>query len=138
MLERSLESLRKEGYRITPVRRAILETLIVTKKPLAVENILASLSKKGLRPNKTTVYRELGMLAEEGLVIEVRLASDRRMYEATSSGHHHHLICTACERIEDVEMKEDLHAHERKIGRDTSFRVTGHSLEFFGLCKKCQ
>lgn len=138
MTEETIQSLRKQGYRITPIREALLSVLQSVGKPASVEFLLQGLAHKKMRPNKTTIYRELVVLGEAGLVREVRIGSSRRVYEITTLGHHHHLVCTKCDSVEDVSMAHDMDRYEKKIENNTSFKIVEHSLEFFGLCVRCQ
>lgn len=107
-------------------------------KPLSVDGIIKKLGQKKLYPNKTTVYRELGVLVLGSFVKEIQIGTRSRMYEVASLGHHHHLVCTKCEMIEDVSIKNEMVVFEKNIIKKTSFRILDHSLEFFGLCAKCQ
>ncbi|MEK7636209.1 MAG: Fur family transcriptional regulator [Patescibacteria group bacterium] len=138
MIEKVIKALKNSGYRITPIRRALFEILITSKKPISVDGLIRSLAKKGMKPNKTTIYRELASLKTGGFIKEVQFKSDCRMYEITSLGHHHHLVCTKCNTIEDVRMENDMKQYEKKIYKKMAFKIFEHSLEFFGLCRKCQ
>jgi hypothetical protein len=61
-----------------------------------------------------------------------------KRYELLQEGHHHHVICSKCRKVQDVVLKVDLDAEEHKIQKDTGFKIQSHSLEFFGLCTDCQ
>ncbi len=52
--------------------------------------------------------------------------------------HHHHMICTTCRAIRCVEMANDLDTLEAEIFTKFKFKVESHTLEFFGVCQKCQ
>lgn len=138
MLEEHIGTLKEGGFRITPVRRAILELLVGAKKPISAEELLKRLGSMNLSPNKTTVYRELDFLEAQKLIRSLSLNPERRMYEITGAGHHHHLMCMKCEQVEDVAMEDDMKAYEKRLGKKSSFKILDHSLEFFGLCKNCQ
>ncbi|MFZ2831793.1 MAG: Fur family transcriptional regulator [Minisyncoccia bacterium] len=138
MIDETLQTLKEQGYRITKTRKAVLEILVASAKPLSADDLIKCLSKKKLHPNKTTIYRELDSLSAGGFVKEIQLGFGRRMYEVTSLGHHHHLVCTSCEKVEDVSMENDMAIYEKSIMKKTSFKVSSHSLEFFGLCAGCQ
>ncbi len=138
MIDDTLRVLREKGYRITSTRKAVLETFVDEAKPISAEGLIKNLARKKLYPNKTTIYRELDTLRAGGFIKEVQLGLDRRVYEVTSLGHHHHLICTKCDCIEDIHMENDMIAYERNIMKKKSFKVFDHSLEFFGLCARCQ
>lgn len=132
-----LEELRKQGYRITNVRKALLLLLAKSKTPLSADEIREELKSKKLQVNKTTVYRELDFLKEQGITQEVEFGDKKKRYEILSS-HHHHVVCVECKKVEDVNLQSDLDAAEKKIAWQKNFKVLNHSLEFFGLCSECK
>lgn len=132
-----LKDLKSQGFKNTKVRQAIIEILMSSDAPLSIADIILSLSKKGLRPNKTTVYREITFLKNLDSLQEVDFGDGKKMYEI-SSVHHHHIRCIKCNLIKEVPMEQDLNATEQKILKKMGFKPIGHSLEFFGLCQRCQ
>ena len=133
-----LSSLKERGYRFTKIRKAILDLLIKSSKPLSSLHLQKMLSEHKVAANKTTVYRELTFLKNQSVVRELRLGDNVKRYEMISGDHHHHVICLSCERVEDVDLQKDLDAEEEAIEQHKDFKILTHSLEFFGLCKKCQ
>lgn len=136
--ETSLNQLRRQGHRMTKVRAAIVQVLSGHELPLAVGELTGAMKKMGLRPNKTTIYRELAFLIEAGLVVEVDLGEGKKRYESGAKGHHHHLFCLNCHTIEEVHLDAHLGEHEDAIAKEHNFQVVRHSLEFYGLCERCQ
>jgi len=90
---------------------------------------------KKLSVNKTTVYRQLEKYVAEGKIIEVELGDGKKRFELKNLDHHHHLICDVCGCIEDIELNEGGLMDE--INKKSKFKVEKHSLEFFGVCNKC-
>lgn len=133
-----IKSLKEKGHKITEARIAICKTLEVGSRPLSVQDILAILSKKKIMADKTTVYREIAFLLREGLIVEIRFQDRKKRYEVAEQDHHHHVVCTSCDSVEDVEIEDDLEKQERVIARQKGFKILSHSLEFFGLCESCQ
>ncbi len=125
------------SFKITKVRSAMLALLAETSTPLSITEILLQLKKEDLSPNKTTIYRELEFLTNLGLVSDVDFGDGKKRYEE-SGEHHHHIICVNCKTIKDVKMDKDLDEFSAKIAKQAGFKPVGHSLEFFGLCSKCQ
>lgn len=133
-----LQSLRSRGERLTPIRRTIVELFSTHHMPLAPQEMLALLKKHKHRVNKTTVYRQLEALVELKVIHPIYFADRITRYElAEVHGHHHHLVCVQCGRVEDVSFPSDLETQEKAISRKYRFKVLQHSLEFFGLCKRC-
>jgi Fe2+ or Zn2+ uptake regulation protein len=138
-MKQTLELLKQHGARLTKTRLAVLEIFFRHSQPFSVAEILVSLKKQGIVVNKTTVYREMEFLLEKGIVTAVFIDEKHTKYEL-NLGHHHHLVCRNCGNIEEVEMKEieDLFdVVEKKLKQKMKFTNISHSLEFFGICKKC-
>lgn len=132
-----LADLKSSGHKMTPVRKSLIEVLLNSDTPLSIEEIGNLLESKDLTPNKTTLYREVEFLKEQGLLQEVNFSEGKKRYEI-SKDHHHHIICINCQTIKDVSMEQDLNQKEREIIQKMGFKPIGHSLEFFGLCQNCQ
>jgi Fur family ferric uptake transcriptional regulator len=136
-LEDIVDQLREKGNKITSIRRAVLEILIKETKPLAAGDIIALLKRYQLEPHKTTVYRELDFLIDKQLIREVVFDDGQIRYEKFEPGHFHHLICLSCKKVDKIELSDDLDKEEKTIERKMRFKVKRHSLEFYGVCSKC-
>lgn len=106
--------------------------------PLSAAEILAGLARRRMIVNKTTVYRELDLLSGAGVLRELQFGDRKKRYEVAPEGHHHHLVCMECHRVEDIELPRDLDLQERQIERQKKFKILNHTLEFFGTCRDCQ
>ncbi|OGE83873.1 MAG: hypothetical protein A3B23_01310 [Candidatus Colwellbacteria bacterium RIFCSPLOWO2_01_FULL_48_10] len=104
-------------------------------KPLTVADILGILRLKKLRPNKTTIYRQLEKMTRAKDLEHVHFESRGLGYEKARE-HHHHLICNSCEKIEDLVIKDEQKMFDRLLGRK-EFKAQEHHLEIFGLCMAC-
>ena len=133
-----VEGLRARGFRITVAREAILEIFSREHAPLSATDIREALLREHVTLDKVTVYRELDFLEAQGITCLVQLQDGHRRYELASLEHHHHLICETCHCVEDVHVQENFSAQEQTILEAKRFKILRHSLEFFGLCKKCQ
>lgn len=134
-----LSRLSDSGFRLTPVRKLVVEYVAGTATPVTAEDFIVFLEDKGLSPNRTTVYRELDFLQAQDVIQELDFGEGKKRYELASHAHHHHLICTNCTVIEEVQVRESgLEKQEEQFLKANGFKVTRHMLEFFGLCKNCQ
>ena len=133
-----LSALKAAGGRMTRVRVAAVEAFARRGAPMTAQELGAALASRGLKVNKTTLYREIEFLKDKGSVVEIVFGDRSARYELKDDGHHHHVVCVKCDRVVDVELDRDLDAHERAIARKTGFAVQRHSLEFFGLCPTCK
>jgi len=132
-----VQQLRTEGHRITPIRNRILDILSKNTEPISALDLIADFKSSNLNVNKTTIYREIEFLLGKNLINEVEFGDGKKRYEM-DNGHHHHLVCLKCGKVEDVSLETDLSSEEKKIEKETGFKVESHSLEFFGICKTCQ
>ena len=135
-MKTSREFLKTRGLRETRARVAILGVFLAAPSPVSVPDVLSALSESGQVFNKTTLYRELEFLMAEGIV-SLALALGSCQYYELSREHHHHLVCTSCGDIQDIEAREDLCRFEHELWHEKGFRVARHSMEFFGVCQKC-
>ncbi len=132
-----LTDLKSRGHSLTKARKALVELLDVSQKPLSAMDLVAVLFERGLKVNKTTVYRELKFLVEQGLICEIDLGEGNKRYEAVPTSHHHHIVCQQCNAVTCLDMEDELHLMEQQITDRTGFVIAGHDLKFFGLCPTC-
>ena len=126
------KTLHQKGLRLTEQRKRILALL--TSQPKSATEILKS-SGQGI--DKATVYRTLDCLVKLGLAGKIQFKEKQSKYELlTDADHHHHAVCDNCGSIEDIALKESQMLE--KLKQQTDFKIKSHSLEFFGLCIKCQ
>jgi len=94
----------------------------------------------------TTVYRTLDVLSDIGLVYKFDFGDGRARYELAEGpkgiNHHHHLVCTSCNRVVDYtdfidEEVELLKETEKGLSKKYDFRITNHLIQFYGLCGSC-
>ncbi len=131
------EQLRAKGFRITGSRLKLLELLYEARKPLSIQKILELW--RGHLPNQTTLYRTLTDLAAAGIVRRADLNTGTAHFEYTPDHpHHHHIVCTNCDTIEDVEHCS-IDTIQKQLIRDSKHfkKVYSHTLEFFGRCESC-
>ena len=134
------DTLREAGYKATPGRIALLKLLKTAKEPLSIQEIIKKAEKKlgRVAVDQATVYRMLAVLEKIGAVKQVNLRHGHADYEFVDPKDHHHIICVVCKRVEDLEDIDTPDLSSRALRQATSFaKVTAHSLEFFGICKKC-
>jgi Fur family transcriptional regulator, ferric uptake regulator len=130
--------LREQSRKITGPRQAILEILHAHPHPLTNKEILAALPKGDC--DLATVYRSMHLLESIGLVKRFDFGDGTARYELVGDGddgHHHHLICTQCSEVVEIEecFPQEL---EARIAEKNGFKSITHKLEFFGLCPECQ
>jgi Fe2+ or Zn2+ uptake regulation protein len=134
-IEHTTESkyqLKTGGLKVTSARLDLLDALKHAKKPLSVKELAKKLGGVDL----VTLYRNIEALENLGAVKKINLNSREAYYELAGGKHHHHIICTNCGKLADVEVNE-MNLNKNFLKKHGFAKVTGHSLEFFGLCKAC-
>jgi len=130
--------LRRQARKITGPRQAILNVLRKQAHPMSSREIFAALSKGDC--DLATVYRSIRLLEGMGMVKRFDFGDGTARYELLregDDGHHHHLVCTRCTEIVEVEecFIRDL---EGRIATHNGYKAVTHKLEFFGICPACQ
>jgi len=125
------------NLRATPARIVVLRLLEKVKQPIDVNTVLNLVNKEGVKTDPATIFRIMNILTKKGIAMSIQFQEGKMRYELTKRMHHHHLVCEACGRIEDVS-SQVIPALEKEIQNKHNFLVKRHSLEFFGLCKGCQ
>ena len=133
------EGLKATGRRLTRTRRAVLSVLERAKYPLSASDLFDRLQKAQISIDLVTVYRTLSVLKELELVSQLELHQEGQFRYEIREGreHHHHIRCRTCGKIADL-LLCPLKKLQALIEKETQFIVNEHSLEFSGLCPKCQ
>ena len=137
MSEISKQILSDHKVSITNPRILVLEALLDSKNPLTVDELQSKLSGSVA---KSTLYRVLNDLKKIKILHEFTSPDNSTVVELLleDHSHHHHLFCSDCGEIIDVEMSgefENLLAKEiKKIEKQFNFLIQDHRVEMFGVC----
>ncbi len=137
ILESHLSRWKSKGYRMTKNRAALLDLFLKEKIPLSIQEIQKKLKQKKHTADPSTIYREIEFLIQEKVIQELTLKERKRLFELSFKDHHHHLFCLKCEKIQEIEMNDELSKLEEKIEKENDFQIESHTLDFFGTCAKC-
>jgi len=122
--------------RMTRQRRVILEELSAPGRHPTADAVYQHVRRKIPNISLGTVYRNLEILSQAGMVKKLHIGSGQKRYERALRKHYH-VRCTCCGCISDVPSEPfgDL----EQTARDSSgFEITGLELEFEGLCRECR
>jgi Fur family ferric uptake transcriptional regulator len=126
--------------RSTHPRQAIAESLINlgrTGAAFSADDLLKRLRRTNPRIGRATVYRSIEKLARMKVLDRIDFADGTHFFRLCGSeSHHHHLACTKCHRVVDLDFclqDEQIAA----IGKRESFAIKDHAITLFGLCKDC-
>ena len=131
-------ALRNRGFRLTAPRHALLEVVRGIRTHPTAEEVHRLVSRRAPRVSLATVYRNLRLLVDAGLLGE--LPGPRARFDANTRAHHH-FTCLHCGRIADVEAPV-AEPHSRALSRRVEARmgltITHQRIDFFGRCWKCR
>ena len=122
-------------YRYSRQRERILEVLRSTQSHPTATWLYDTIKSEFPRLSLGTVYRNLAILVDQGLVQKIDAGSTFDRFEAKTEPHYH-LICRKCGKIEDFE-KLFFPEIDEEISRSTDFDIEGHRIDFFGTCSDC-
>lgn len=125
------------GVRATPQRLLVLQTLAAEPHDATAQEIHARLREGKNRIGLATVYRALAVLKRRGVVDELSHRAGESCYRLCQPGHHHHMVCERCHRVEELEgcgVDDWIAQASRRHG----FQVASHTVEVFGLCAVCR
>ncbi len=128
--------IRGAGLRVTATRVAVLEAL--RDRPHATaDDVFARLVGSLPGTSKQSVYNALGDFADAGLARRIEPAGHSGTFELRVGDNHHHVVCTRCGRIDDVDCVVGaapcLHAPE-----GSGFVIETAEVTFWGVCPDCQ
>ena len=132
------ERLRRKSHKITGPRQAILEILQQQAHPMSTQELFAALPRGDC--DLVTVYRSMRLLESVGMVKRYDLGDGVARFELLAEGddgHHHHLVCTGCAAVVEIEQCF-MRQRDQRIAAYHGFKAVTHKLEFFGLCPECQ
>jgi len=126
--------------RYTPVRRALVTTMSTAGRPLSVPEILEA----NTALPQSSAYRNVTVLIEAGVVRRVTGVDDHGRFELAEdlAGHHHHLACSRCGKVEDIvpssRLERAMDEAARVIADEQGYEVIGHQFDLVGTCPVCQ
>jgi len=128
------ERLKLKGYKMTRQREAILDAFLACATHLVTAHeLFRQVMVKVPQTNFSTVYRNLEILVQEGLVNKVMVQDKTQAYELNiESEHHHHMICKLCGNVQCID-----YCPIDNISDSYGFKHTGHRLEIYGFCSEC-
>ncbi|MDZ7699417.1 MAG: transcriptional repressor [Deltaproteobacteria bacterium] len=130
---------KQPAIRLTKQRQVILETLKSDYSHPTADEVYEKVRHQLPKISLATVYRNLEILAETGLIQELDPGRKQMRFDPNTHAHYH-LTCVRCGRVEDMAgdiSESPMKNIEKALGRLTKYGIFGHKLEFVGLCSKC-
>ncbi len=126
------EILKNLGHRTTGPRRQVARLLASKRGAFSAESINEELPDVG----RATVYRTIRLLAEARVLCKSLLPDGSPRYSVDHSWHHHHLICSSCETVEEFRSSE-LERLLCELSDEIPGRVLGHQVDIYVNCPDC-
>ena len=131
------QRLRDAGYKLTNARLAVLQVIETHDGHITSAEVLEETGRVAPEIGRASVFRALDLFTRLSIIRPTYINdSTTPTYVLLPNGHHHHIICTNCDRVIEF---DDCHldALERDLERQFKVQLTGHLLEFYGLCDIC-
>jgi Fe2+ or Zn2+ uptake regulation protein len=135
-----LDAFEAMGLRNTRPRRLIAQQLArvaATGHEFATDDLWRELQRVDPQIGRATVFRAVEILIQRGMLDRVSFADGTHRYHVCSEAHHHHLTCTRCRRVIEVDACLP-NVVLSAIAQQSDFTVEGHSIEIYGQCAACR
>jgi len=131
------QSLKDIGLKATLPRRKILELFETSKdvRHLSAEDVYRKLIAEDIDVGLATVYRVLTQFEQAGLLSRQHFETGKAVFELNQGGHHDHLVCLQCGRVEEF-FDAEIEKRQMEITRRRGFQLRGHSLALYADCTK--
>jgi Fur family transcriptional regulator, ferric uptake regulator len=130
--------LRDAGYKLTNARMTVLNILESHDGHMTSAEVLEATESLTPEIGRASVFRALDLFTRLSIIRPTYINdSSTPTYVLLPDGHHHHIICTSCDKVIEF---EDCHLEmlESELERRFDVQLTGHLLEFYGLCANCK
>ena len=132
----TVQSLKDSGLKATLPRRKILELFEASKvRHLSAEDVYKALIAEGIDVGLATVYRVLTQFEQAGLLSRQNFETGKAVFELNQGGHHDHLLCLQCGRVEEF-YDPEIEKRQGEVARKRGFQLHGHSLALYADCTK--
>ena len=122
--------------RSTAPRRAVASAASGFRGAFTAEELAAQVRTDSPGVSTATVYRSIAAMAASGYLTEVGDRDGAALYaRCEESGHHHHVVCTACGATAHAPCPVD--ASALASAAPEGFVVTSHEVRLYGLCARC-
>jgi Fur family ferric uptake transcriptional regulator len=128
--------LARKGVRATRQRLEVLAELARERDDVTAQSLWRRLRERDSRTGLATVYRTLALLSEKGVIDSLSHHGTELCYRLCTDSHHHHLLCTKCHRV--VEIEQCIDGWIDEVTSRHGFVATDHRVEITGVCGDCR
>jgi Fur family transcriptional regulator, ferric uptake regulator len=132
------QRLRDAGYKLTTARLTVLNVLEQNDGHMTSTDVLDAVAAVDSSIGRASVFRTLDLLTQLAIIRPTYIDSSLTpTYVMLPDGHHHHIVCVNCNRV--IEFEDcGLSSLSKRLEAEFDVKLTGHLLEFFGLCSQCR
>lgn len=128
--------LRSTGLKVTVPRMKILDLFHASPdRHLTAEDIYRKLLGEHSDIGLATVYRVLTQFEQAGLLMRHHFEGNKAVYELNEGGHHDHLVCMQCGRVEEF-FDADIEKRQARVAKERGFSIRDHQLHIYADCVK--
>lgn len=131
------DRLTAAGERVTRQRLLVANALAAAGRRLTADQLYRSLRRREPAIGRATVFRTLETLVDAGVARRLELDGHVYAYVACLPAHHHHIACTACGRVEEID-EAYVTPIARRLAREMGFEIDDARLDFYGRCATCR
>jgi Fur family ferric uptake transcriptional regulator len=131
------DRLSAAGERVTRQRLLVADALAAAGRQLTAEQLYRDLRRRVPGIGRATVFRTLETLVDAGVARRLELEGHVYAYVACLPAHHHHIACTRCGRVEEIDEAYVTPIAER-LAQEMGFEIDDARLDFYGRCATCQ
>jgi Fur family ferric uptake transcriptional regulator len=131
------DRLTAAGERVTRQRLLVADALAGSGRRLTADQLYRSLRRRVPGIGRATVFRTLETLVEAGVARRLELDGHVYAYVACLTAHHHHIACTRCGRVEEID-EAYVTPITQRLAADMGFEIDDARLDFYGRCATCR
>ncbi len=123
------------NMRLTTQRQIILEELGKVKSHPTANEVYDMVRKRLPRIGLGTVYRNLELMADSGIILKLEVGGTQKRFDATVDPHYH-IRCSSCGRVDDIDVAVQEPINQA-AAQASNYKILGHHIEFTGVCETC-
>jgi Fur family ferric uptake transcriptional regulator len=130
------DELKQSGLKATLPRIKVLEVFQKTsQRHMSAEDVYRVLLAEDADVGLATVYRVLTQFEHAGLLSRQNFEHGKSVFELNQGGHHDHLVCLQCGRVEEF-YDAEIEKRQNEVARERGFQLHEHSLSLYADCIK--
>jgi Fur family transcriptional regulator, ferric uptake regulator len=122
--------------RMTNQREIILRELKKSKRHLSADELYDVVKKIMPRLSLATVYRNLEILSEKGVIRKLEISGRQKRFDCDVSDHDH-IYCAICHKVDNLNIARKS-VDSEQLSVEAGYSITGYRVEVIGICPECQ